>query len=320
MKNEKPENPPIYLKHTPGVICEQVLWLIKNSGLSFQVKETPFSLDISLKKKFVHHWNQSSSSKQPPYARQCRAQPQEYRVDPAGEMNEQLHTKLDSLKSNLVEAIDAKNEASKDLLEIDKAHRKLLKENRDLLKKHEQVCSESKILKSEKETIVKENKKLSVSLSTCRKDSDNSIERFVKEKNIYLSELEKLNRFKIEKDAEDKKNKKLEKKARQRDKKGAKKDNDKPVAYPDNIQMEVINYKEVELTDNISKETLDAAAETGKIEVYTSKSEDPRFLDFPEHFIDWSEEQKKDAYENNFSLYLKKWLKSPEMRLNFDDT
>ena len=115
----------------------------------------------------------------------------------------------------------------------------------------------------------------------------------MKEKNIYLSELEKLNRFKIEKDAEDKKNKKLEKKARQRDIKGAKKDNDKPVPHPDNIQMEVSNYKEVELTDHISKETLDTADETGKIEVYTSKSEDQEFLDFPEHFIDWSEEQKK---------------------------
>ena len=39
-------------------------------------------------------------------------------------------------------------------------------------------------------------------------------------------------------------------------------------------------------------------------EAYTFKSEDPRFLDFTTKLEDWSEEHKKDAYANNFKLYL----------------
>ena len=41
MKNERP-GLPIFLDNTPGAIYEQVLWLIKNSALNVQVKETPF--------------------------------------------------------------------------------------------------------------------------------------------------------------------------------------------------------------------------------------------------------------------------------------
>ena len=55
---------PIFLENTPKVVCEQILFLIKNSDLNFQLKETPFSLDISLKKRFVNHWNQSSQNHQ----------------------------------------------------------------------------------------------------------------------------------------------------------------------------------------------------------------------------------------------------------------
>ena len=171
---------------------------------------------------------------------------------------------------------------------------------------------------------------LSVSLTTSRKDLESKIEKFEKEKNIYVSELEKLNMFKIEKDAEARKIKKLEKKARQRNKKETKRNHDTieltentmsggsltHQALLDNIAVEKeINDEKVEPTNSICKETLDTAPETGMLEVFTSKSEDPGFLGFPEHFVDWSEEQKRDAYDNNFSLYLKKWLRSPGMRL-----
>ena len=44
-------------------------------------------------------------------------------------------------------------------------------------------------------------------------------------------------------------------------------------------------------------------------ETYVFKSDDPRFLAFPDRFEDWSEDQKKDAYDNYFKLYLEKSLK-----------
>jgi hypothetical protein len=56
---------------------------------------------------------------------------------------------------------------------------------------------------------------------------------------------------------------------------------------------------------DISKGKLDTlAVEKKACEGYTYKSEEPRFLDFPPKFEDWSEDQKKDAYDNNFKLYL----------------
>ena len=53
---------PIFLENRPSVMYEQVLWLIKNSGLNLQVRETPFSLDINLKKCYAKLWNQNNGN------------------------------------------------------------------------------------------------------------------------------------------------------------------------------------------------------------------------------------------------------------------
>ena len=50
---------PIFLENSPQTICDQILWLVKNANLDFQLKETPFSINLSLKKRFAHHWNPS---------------------------------------------------------------------------------------------------------------------------------------------------------------------------------------------------------------------------------------------------------------------
>ena len=46
--------------------------------------------------------------------------------------------------------------------------------------------------------------------------------------------------------------------------------------------------------------------EIKNIQGFVFRSENPRFNEFPEHFEDWTEEQKSDAYSNNFKLYLQK--------------
>ena len=48
---------PTFLENSPIVVCEQTIWLIKNSNLNFQIKETPFSLGVGIKKRFVNQWN-----------------------------------------------------------------------------------------------------------------------------------------------------------------------------------------------------------------------------------------------------------------------
>ena len=48
---------PIFYENSPQSITDQILWLVKHANLDFQIKETPFSLNLSLKKKFAQHWN-----------------------------------------------------------------------------------------------------------------------------------------------------------------------------------------------------------------------------------------------------------------------
>ena len=56
---------PIFLENSPQTICDQVLWLIKNSQLNFQARETPYSLSLSIKKRFAQRWDQSQFSPTP---------------------------------------------------------------------------------------------------------------------------------------------------------------------------------------------------------------------------------------------------------------
>ena len=112
-----------------------------------------------------------------------------------------------------------KDDACTDLLKLDQAHRKLAKENKELLKKHEQLCTEMKIVKGEKEQLSRENNALSVALKASKKDLKENLETFEKERKGLQIELVNLNKFKVEKEAEQKKIKKAEKINRQRDKK-----------------------------------------------------------------------------------------------------
>jgi chromosome segregation ATPase len=205
MKNER-SGLPIFLENSPSVICDQVLWLIKNSGLNFQVRETPFSLDINLKKRIANLWNQRNehpvSNQSPSHV---SSQHHENHVSQESQILEnksELLSKIDSLRANLEETSLHKNEASRELFELDLAHRKLLKENKELLKKHERVCSELKAVKEEKEKTAKENNSLSVALKASRKTLEESSGNFKKETNLYKDELEKLNQFKLERYAE----------------------------------------------------------------------------------------------------------------------
>ena len=52
----------MFLRMTPHMICEQIVWLIKNSNLNFQLRETPYGLEISLKKRFAQKWYHDSDS------------------------------------------------------------------------------------------------------------------------------------------------------------------------------------------------------------------------------------------------------------------
>ena len=51
---------PIFLNNSPLDRCDQILWLIKHSNLNFCAEETPFSLNVTIRKKFLNRWSSSN--------------------------------------------------------------------------------------------------------------------------------------------------------------------------------------------------------------------------------------------------------------------
>ena len=46
--------------NSPTIMCDQLVWLVKNSNLNFHLEETPFSLKLDIKKTFVNKWTSAS--------------------------------------------------------------------------------------------------------------------------------------------------------------------------------------------------------------------------------------------------------------------
>ena len=53
---------PAFLNNSPSQICDQLLYLVKNSNLNFELQETPFSLNLQLKNSFAQHWKRTGYS------------------------------------------------------------------------------------------------------------------------------------------------------------------------------------------------------------------------------------------------------------------
>ena len=53
---------PLFMNNSPSTICDQILYLVKNSSLNFELHETPFSLNLKLKKSFAQYWNKAGQS------------------------------------------------------------------------------------------------------------------------------------------------------------------------------------------------------------------------------------------------------------------
>ena len=49
---------PMFYKNDPSTISDQIVWMVKNSQLNFQVQETAYSLNIQIKKRFLNNWNE----------------------------------------------------------------------------------------------------------------------------------------------------------------------------------------------------------------------------------------------------------------------
>ena len=120
--------------------------------------------------------------------------------------------------------------------------------------------------------------------------------------------------YKIKHQEEIRQAKKMEKKLRQKEKKKSSKPDAAIAAVEEaelvqSVQSEEETVQNRSETDKASDELKDNENNLEpKTETFVFKSEDPRFLDFPSSFADWSEDQLKDAYENNFKLYVQKYF------------
>ena len=165
-----------------------------------------------------------------------------------------------------------------------------------------------KTLKTDKENVVKEMNALSVAFQSSKKDSDATLRKSRKENETLKVELENLMEFKIKRQEEIKMAQKSEKKLRQKEKKQA------AIAVKEpELMNSVQSEEEMTKKESVAAKAIDEIKDNEnngelKTETYIYKSEDPRFLDFPSSFADWSEDQKKDAYDNNFKLYMQKYL------------
>ena len=152
-------------------------------------------------------------------------------------------------------------------------------------------------------------------MKSSKKDLEQTVRSFEKERKSLETELKNLHEFKKVKDAEQKQMKKAEKKTRQKAKKAAKENTDTVHSKDQNLQNLQDDDKNSEENTKPKLANTDACAKPENSanakskESYTFKSDDPRFLEFPERFGEWSEDQKKDAYDNYFKLYLQKSLK-----------
>ena len=252
---------PVFVKNSPGIICDQLLYLVKNSNLNFELHETPFSLNLNLKKSFTHQWNKThhaSHHATDPVHHQPHhpsvGQPAQLSPDPSNQTQNhsfsQLHvpqplqphqipqqvpdlvhqpypvdppTTQTGLK--LIKDIDSikaeHKETLKDYAELDKAHRKLVKEHKDLEAKHSKVCSAMKSLKKDNEELAKEGNALSVAIKGGMKDSEISKRKSEKDIESLKAELANLKEYKIQQEEEARKAKRLDKKMRQKEKKKA---------------------------------------------------------------------------------------------------
>ena len=204
----------MFLENSPQVICDQILWLVKNASLDFEVKETPYSLNLSVKKRFAQHWKSADQQqsqriyspapkfKVPTSCQVFQDSTEHQNASEEPQETENLRDIINVMKKE-------KDDLEKEVVTCELKQKKLKKECSEIQSKHEKVCHDLKAIKSENEVITKQcNAAFSVALKSYKKDLKDGLEIFEEKLNIYKVENDKLNIFKNEKVFEERKRKK----------------------------------------------------------------------------------------------------------------
>ena len=189
-------------------MCDQIMWLVKHSNLNFNAQETPFSLNICLKKCFINKWPSRVNDQAGIFSEQAQKVETEKDVQinvfekTVKGLNDQIATLKSKIEDDEKIKVVSENE-EKRLLQI----------------KHEKTCAENKALKNDNEAFRKDLNNTSVALKTSKKESKDASHRSEKKVENLEEKIRGLNEYKIVKESEDKelraKIKKADKKQKQ---------------------------------------------------------------------------------------------------------
>ena len=311
---------PKYLDNTPSVICDQVMWLVKNSGLNFSFYETPFSLDIKLKKRFVQKWTTSEENHvdeknafEDPQTSATVAFDNFIVVDnerkTAVQKAEALEDDLNLCNAKLLDSLKETN--------VIKSDRKSLET------KHMKVCDDIKVLKQEKDAIESDKKAMSVSMKSLKKANKEQALGFEKEALKLRKAVEEVSmlkeKVKDEARLEKKERKKLSKKLKQDALKELQKQSNRGNNIPETVKKEKEEPPEHNLEGKETEIVLFSSKNRFECHSNSSDSEGKNETADLKNNFDETSEAKSDSDISNLFIYsspapltvsdLEDWLK-----------
>ena len=160
-----------------NAICEEVIRYVNSSNLNYQVNQTPYSVHISIRKKFLkEHVGNVSRNFYPKSSCDNKINPPENELDYIKSEYKKLYAVTEKvleekrqLESKVKELENDLDISSIELKESITAKNMIDREKKNLELKHKTACLDIKHLKAEIETLKKDKNLLSVSFRPLKK-------------------------------------------------------------------------------------------------------------------------------------------------------
>lgn len=219
---------------TPQSSCDSILQLVRCSYLNFEIKETPFSLFLTIRKSFNKsfrvHQSQSSSFQEDNSVdllelaaeldmlkseNQClkvKNRTLEEANDSLTRNFEQEITEAENIKSELKDTVTRLDNLQTNFGNVECKLTNLRNEKKHLESKHLETLDKMKLLKSECAQLQKDNNAASIALRTTKKETKENNQRHQNAIKTYEEKMEELLAFKAADKSEIKKLKNEKKK------------------------------------------------------------------------------------------------------------
>ena len=192
--------------------CEKIIRQVCNSNLDFHMNQTPYSIYLSIRKKFVkgHVPKTATAAKEPKI---CEKEPLENDVFNIWHEYNKLYNIYQASASEisrLNDELEKKCDIEETFAELKATNRRLDSENKslknecsDIKHKHKEKCNEVKVLKDEISSVKKDKNSTSVALTRCKKEHIETIKNHEKKLTNYEKKLNELNEYRNKKLSEE---------------------------------------------------------------------------------------------------------------------